>query len=95
MQLSDYEREQLQLLEQQLRIEAPELVQVLAAPAALPHRSRLLGGWLLAFCGAIAIVLGAYASLVPLASIGLLGIAAGMFIATSPEMAPAGSGPAG
>lgn len=88
MPLSDYEREQLRLLEQQLRTEAPELHDVLAAPTA-SHRSRLLAGWLLAFLGAVGILLGLYASLVPVASIGLLGIAVGLFLAHG-----AGTGPA-
>ena len=88
MPLSDDEREQLRLLEQQLRIEAPELHQLLAAPSA-SRRNRLLGGWLLGFLGAVAILLGLYASLVPVASIGLVGIAVGLFVAHG-----AGTGPA-
>lgn len=93
MPLSDDEREQLRLLEQQLRTEAPELHEFLAAPAA-SHRNRLLAGWLLAFLGAVAILLGLYASLVPVASIGLLGIAVGLFLAHGTGTGPADVTPA-
>jgi hypothetical protein len=93
MPLSDDEREQLRLLEQQLRIEAPELYEFLAPPTH-SRRNRLLAGWLLAFLGAVAILLGLYASLVPVASIGLVGIAVGLFVAHGEQTGPADITPA-
>ena len=85
MTLSDYERQQLFLLEQQLRADDPALALTLSlAPApAVPHRT-LVAGWLLVLCGATAVLWGAYASFVGAAVVGLLFVAAGLYWAENP-----------